>query len=454
MTSSPAGSSTGSLPKGTVLVIGAGYVGLTAAACFSHKGLTVICADVDAKKIELLNEGIVSIQEPGLQELVASGLSSGRLQFVNDALLVASQCEFVFLCVQTPLGDDGTTDTTHLLEAAQVGAALPADAIVISKSTVPVGGHEAVVAAIGRDDIGVASNPEFLSQGNAVQDFLNPDRVVIGADDQRTVDRVAALFDWVEAPVITTDLTSAEVAKFAANAFLATKVSFVNELTAVCEAVGANIDDVLTAVGADPRIGDRYLQPGPGWGGSCLPKDTHALVSATRDAGYVFDLLEGAIRANEQQLERVVSKVVGVAGQPDAVIAVLGLTFKAGTDDLRGSPAVEIAQRLVQLGAKLQAFDPALSLKTQNPQTHAKLPQDLAASESLQLCNSVASAALDADVLVVLTEWPEFVDCDWCAIAALMKTAKVVDARNLLDPAKMIENGFSYEGLGRATRRS
>ncbi len=449
MTSPSASSSV----SGVVLVIGAGYVGLTMAACLSHKGLSVICVDVDTKKVEMLNKGIVPIQEPSLNELVAAGLSSGRLRFVDDARSAASQSEFVFLCVQTPLGEDGITDTTHLLEAARVAKALPADAIVINKSTVPVGGHKAVVEAIGRDDVSVASNPEFLSQGNAVHDFLNPDRVVIGADDKRTAERIAVLYDWVEAPVIVTDLISAEVAKFAANAFLATKVSFVNELTAVCEAVGANVDDVLTGVGADRRIGNKYLQPGPGWGGSCLPKDTRALVSATRDAGYVFDLLEGAIRANAQQLERVVSKVASAVGQfggqsqPQALIAVLGLTFKAGTDDLRGSPAVEIAQRLVQLGARLQIFDPALS-----PKDRHKLPQDLADSGSLSLCDNATSAASDADALVVLTEWPEFADYDWCAIAPLMKTAKVVDARNLLDPIKMIESGFSYEGLGRVTK--
>ena len=463
-----------SAPAGQILIVGAGYVGLTAAVCFAQQGRMVICADLNSQKVELLCSGVSPIHEPGMAELLARGLESGRLRFTSDVGSAAAQCEFAFLCVQTPLGADGTTDDTNLLAAAAcVGATLPADAVVVSKSTVPVGGHEAVVKAVARGDIAVAANPEFLREGNAVQDFLNPDRVVIGVESPRTADRVAALYDWIKAPIILTDPASAEVAKFAANAFLATKVSFVNELAAVCEAVDADIDDVLTAVGADHRIGSAYLQPGPGWGGSCLPKDTRALVSATRSAGYVFDLLEGAIRANELQLERVIEKVATASGSGTGAspaspvgaspaslaglkIGVLGLTFKAGTDDLRGSAAVEIAQRMASRGAKLSAYDPCVKLSP-----HSEPPPELAGmlagqsdgNNSLELCDSIAEVARGADVLVVLTEWPEFAACDWSTIAPLMKTALVVDARNLLDQAKMLASGFVYEGLGRSARR-
>ncbi len=443
----------GETVPGEIAIVGAGYVGLTAAACFAKHGQSVVCVDTDLEKVAELNNAVSPIHEPGLAELLAAGLESGRLRFATSAV-AATECEFAFLCVQTPLGEDGKTDTTSLLKAAtELGAVLPADSVVVSKSTVPVGGHKAIVAALARDDVSVAANPEFLSEGNAVNDFLNPDRVVIGADNQRTADRVAALYHWVKSPIIVTDPASAEVAKFAANAFLATKVSFVNELAAVCDALEANIDDVLQGVGADHRIGSAYLRPGPGWGGSCLPKDTRALVAATRDAGYVFDLLEGAIAANDQQLERVIQKIGAATGNPELAglaVGVLGLTFKAGTDDLRGSPAVEIAQRLAARGALLRAYDPQVNASRVNAGTvTAALPPELA---DLQLCDSVAEIARDADVLVVLTEWPEFAECDWVAIAPLMKTARIIDARNLLDPTKMRESGFAYEGLGRRAR--
>lgn len=462
---------------GTVLVIGAGYVGLTAAVCFAKLGHKVVCVDVDAKKVQLLNDSVPTIREPGLAELLAAGLESGRLRFEIELAPHAARCEFAFLCVPTPLGPDGTTDTEALLAAAaDLGAVLRSGAIVVTKSTVPVGGHDAVARAVGRADIEVASNPEFLSEGSAVRDFLSPDRVVIGAHSDQVAQRVASLYDALDAPVVVTEPTTAEVVKYAANAFLATKVSFVNALATVCEAVGADVDDVLAGVGADHRIGSTYLQPGPGWGGSCLPKDTRALVSAARDAGYVFDLLEGAIRANDQQMEWVIEKIARVAGSLTGVeVAVLGLTFKANTDDLRGSPAIEIARRMAARGACIRAYDPAVSppdlatradLTTRANEQAAPVaghpvaghpvvghPEELGEISSLVLCDSVADAVRDADVVVVLTEWQEFVGLDWSALAALMNTPRMVDARNLLDPAQMRECGFAYEGLGRPTSR-
>ncbi|HCB34906.1 MAG TPA: UDP-glucose 6-dehydrogenase [Acidimicrobiaceae bacterium] len=440
-------------PPGSILVVGAGYVGLTAAACFAHLGHRVVCSDIDAARIADLAAGIAPAHEPDLAGLVSAGLASGRLSFVVDAAPAAAQSEFAFLCVPTPLGDDGSTDTTHLLAAAaELGRRLAPGAVVVSKSTIPVGGHEAVVAAVARDDVAVVSNPEFLAEGSAVADFLTPDRIVVGAHDDAAAARVAALYDGVEAPVVLTDPASAATIKYAANSFLATKVSFVNALTAVCDAVGADIDDVLAGVGADRRIGAAYMAPGPGWGGSCLPKDTRALVSAAGAAGYVFDLLEGAIRVNEQQIQRVVDKIVAAVGPADGslagasdgrlagkTVALLGLTFKAGTDDLRGSPALTVARRLAGLAARLRVHDPAVP-----PSADVDF-----ATAAAEIFASAEEALRGAEVAVVLTEWPEFAALDWAALAGVMAAPRVVDARNLLDPAAMRAHGFAYEGLGR-----
>ena len=449
-----------------ILVVGAGYVGLTTAACFAHLGHDVICADIDRAKVAALSAGHVHIREKRLPELVRDGIAQRRLRFVISAEAVAAACDFVFLCVPTPLRADGETELSYLTAAlASVASQMRPDAVVVTKSTVPVGTAPKIAAALGRADVSLASNPEFLREGSAVDDFLTPDRVVIGADDDAVADRVAQLYRKVDAPIIRCDPTSAETVKYAANAFLAAKVSFVNALAAVCEAVGADVDAVLEGVGADHRIGSAYLQPGPGWGGSCLPKDTRALVSVANDAGYVFDLLEGVIAVNEQQLDRVVSKVArivgddsaaltrpdpgadGAAAQPDSLdgvtVAVLGLAFKAGTNDLRGSPALRVAERLADTGAGLVAYDPAFSSLAEHPDLAAELPT------GLDVRGTAFDALRGADVAVVLTEWPEFAALDWKQAAPEMAAARIVDARNLLDPAELRAAGFVYEGLGR-----
>ncbi len=451
-------------PQHRILVVGAGYVGLTTAACFAHLGHDVICADIDRAKVTSLSAGVVPIREAELDRLVAEGIAERRLRFVISAETVAAACDFAFICVPTPLRDDGETELSYLLAALDsVASRLQPGSVVVTKSTVPVGTAPKIAAALGRTDVALASNPEFLREGSAVHDFLAPDRIVIGADDTSVARRVAALYAGVEAPVILSDPTSAETVKYAANAFLAAKVSFVNALAAVCEAVGADVDTVLAGVGTDHRIGSAYLQPGPGWGGSCLPKDTRALVSVAHDAGYVFDLLEGVITVNEQQLERVADKVArmaadGPGGRSDpgadevdqrscnldgVTVAVLGLTFKAGTDDLRGSPALRVAERLSARGARLVAYDPALADLDDRPDIAAQLPAALTVS------GSPYDALAGADVAVVLTEWPEFADLDWERAASVMDAARIVDARNLLDPTKLRAAGFVYEGLGR-----
>ena len=443
-----------------ILVVGAGYVGLTTAACFAHLGHDVICADIDRAKVASLSAGVVPIRENDLERLVSEGIARRRLRFVISAAAVAATCDFVFLCVPTPLRADGETELSYLMSALDsVANNLRSGAVVVTKSTVPVGTAPKIGAALGRTDVALASNPEFLREGSAVADFLAPDRIVIGAEDHAVAQRVAALYDSVDAPLILCDPTSAETVKYAANAFLAAKVSFVNALAAVCEAVDADVDAVLEGVGTDHRIGSAYLQPGPGWGGSCLPKDTRALVGVASDAGYVFDLLEGVIAVNEQQLDRVVAKVERVAlggtgtervasvgdelDLDGITVAVLGLTFKAGTDDLRGSPAIRVAERLRDGGARLVAYDPALGGFEERPELEAQLP------DGLVLSGSPLEAVRGSHVAVVLTEWPEFGALDWERAAGEMATARIVDARNMLDPDKLRAAGFLYEGLGR-----
>ncbi|MDQ6797571.1 MAG: UDP-glucose/GDP-mannose dehydrogenase family protein [Actinomycetota bacterium] len=424
-----------------IAVIGTGYVGLTTGACFAHLGHQVICADVIADKVERLSRGDVPILEAGLPELVRAGLDGKRLSFVLGAAKAVADCEFAYLCVPTPQSEDGSADLSYLQQAArEIGPVLPPEAIVVNKSTVPVGSTRVVEEVLGRDDVAVVSNPEFLREGSAVSDFLSPDRVVIGTDDQAAAGRVAALFQSVNAPVIVTDPATAETMKYACNAFLATKVSFVNAIANVCEAVGADVRDVVLGMGYDRRIGFEFLRPGPGWGGSCFPKDTTALIRIAENAGYDFGLLRGVKQVNDDQFQRVVAKVVRLAGGSvdRTVIGTWGLTFKARTDDLRSSPALEIIGRLQSLGARVQAYDPAVV----GPIGRSDL-------SGIDVVAAPYAACEGAEVLVVLTEWDEFRRLDFSKVQAALAAPKVVDARNLLDPAAMRRHGFTYEGIGR-----
>ena len=347
-----------------IAVIGAGYVGLTTAACFASIGHTVTCADIDADRIDALSQGVVPIVEAGLAELVRAGLDSGRLTFVVGAAAAVADCEFAYLCVPTPQSPDGSADLSYIRSAAaEIGPLLPTEAIVVNKSTVPVGSTRVVEEVLGRDDVRVVSNPEFLREGSAVHDFLNPDRVVIGSDDQAAAFRVASLFDPLRAQLLITDPASAETIKYASNAFLAAKVSFVNAIANVCEAVGADVRDVLMGMSYDKRIGSEFMRPGPGFGGSCFPKDTAALIRIAADAGYDFGLLRGVTEVNTAQFERVVTKVETAAGGAlDGVtVAAWGLTFKARTDDLRMSPSLEVIGRLLARGGRVRAYDPAIA---------------------------------------------------------------------------------------------
>ncbi|MDQ6927659.1 MAG: UDP-glucose/GDP-mannose dehydrogenase family protein [Actinomycetota bacterium] len=424
-----------------IAIIGAGYVGLTTGACFASLGHEVVCADVDQTKIDSLLKGDIPILEHGLPELVREGLDRKRLSFVLGAAAAATDAEFAYLCVPTPQSANGAADLSFIRSAAaEIAQVLPPESIVVNKSTVPVGSARVVEEALGRDDIAVVSNPEFLREGSAVHDFLNPDRIVIGAEDPAAAARVASLFSEIKAPVIVTDPASAETIKYACNAFLATKISFVNAVANVCEAVGADVRDVLLGMGYDRRIGFEFLKPGPGWGGSCLPKDTSALIRTAEDAGYDFDLLRGVQTVNEEQLERVTAKVVRMAGGSvdGELVAAWGLTFKARTNDLRSSPALDVISRLRQRGARVRAHDPAVSTTSSHP-----------GLDGIELSGDPYGACDGAAVLVVLTEWDEFRRLDFTKVAAEMAEPRIVDARNILDPAALRRLGFAYDGVGR-----
>ena len=423
----------------TVAVIGAGYVGLTTAACLAHIGHNVTCADIDKTKITQLNNGEIPIHEARLPELVQEGISKQLLKFVVGAQQAVTTSDFVFLCLPTPQGEDGRADIGAVLEVVdEISEIIPSQAIIINKSTVPIGTNTSIQATIQRNDISVVSNPEFLREGVAVTDFLQPDRIVIGATDKEVSGRVAALYSEIDAPIIEVDLASAETIKYATNSFLATKVSFVNGLAAVCEAVGADIESVTRGLGSDQRIGSRFLQPGPGWGGSCFPKDMQALVRLATDAGYEFDLLRAVIEANDQQFDRIVNKAELLLNQDlsGKNLTLLGLTFKAHTDDLRNSPAIEVAKRLAAKGATLTAYDPMVT-------SQAGIPQEI------QIAMTIEEAMTGSDLALVLTEWPEFTRANWTSLIDLMNGPRVVDARNVLDRKEMVELGYLYDDLGR-----
>lgn len=423
-----------------IAVIGAGYVGLTTAACFADLGHNVTCADIDEARIAQLNRGLVPIVEAGLEGLVRDGLESQRLRFVVGAASAVRGAEFVYLCVPTPQANDGSANLRYIEAAVrEVGSVLESEAVVVNKSTVPVGSTRVVERALGRDDVSVVSNPEFLREGSAVHDFLHPDRIVIGCDHQAAAARVVSLYIGVTAPIIVTDPASAETIKYASNAYLATKISFVNAIAAVCEAVDADVDDVLLGMGYDKRIGHEFLRPGPGFGGSCLPKDTHALVHIANSAGYPFELLRGVMAVNEEQFERVVAKVRALAGRSpretlDGLrVAVWGLTFKARTHDTRDSPALQIIQRLLAAGATVAAYDPVVRSPV----------------AGIEPTNDPYSVCDGAHILTVLTEWDDFRWLDFDKVAHLMAEPRVVDARNLLDKPMLERKGFAYTGIGR-----
>jgi UDPglucose 6-dehydrogenase len=427
-----------------IAVIGSGYVGLTTGACLASLGHRVVCADVDDAKVARLGAGEVSILEPGLPELVAQGLAAGRLQFVVGAAAAVAEAEVVFLCVPTPMGAGGAADLSAVeAVATEVRSLLPQGCVVVNKSTVPVGTAVRTAQLLDRPDVAVVSNPEFLREGSAVEDFLNPDRIVVGCDAQDAAERVAALYARLGAPTVLTDAASAEMVKYAANCFLAMKLSYVNAIAELCERSGADVQDVTEGIGYDRRIGQAFLQPGPGWGGSCLPKDTHALLQVCAALDFDFPLLQASLDTNNRQQHRIVRKIRDAAGGSLAGqrIGLLGLTFKAGTDDLRDSPALLVAALLAAEGADLIGYDPGVP---------AAVP---GMTDDLQVTDDPLKVASGAAVLVLLTEWPEFRLLDWGRLAELVERRIVVDTRNLLDADVLRRVGFEVRGIGRRPTR-
>ncbi|NKE62957.1 UDP-glucose/GDP-mannose dehydrogenase family protein [Lentzea sp. PSKA42] len=388
-------------------VVGAGYVGLTTAACFAHLGHDVVCADVDESKIERLRRNEVDLVEPGLAELL-------ERHDVEFTAVFPSDVDFLFVCVPTPSGDHGEADLTAVHD---VVAQVPENTVLVLKSTVPVGTARGIAHRL------TVSNPEFLREGHAVEDFLRPQRVVVGSTDENAARSVAGLYGDV--PVVLTDNTTAELIKYACNSFLAVKLSFVNTLAELCEHVGADIDGVTEGMRLDERIGAAFLRPGPGWGGSCLPKDTRALLTTARDQDVDFATLRAAVDTNDHQVRRIADKIEGNR------IGLLGLTFKAGTNDLRDSPALAIARLL---DGDVSAYDPAITHDVDGI-TVVSTPEELADGR---------------DVLVVLTEWPEFAELDWPALADRMTTPVLVDTRGVVPVDKVREAGFRLVSVGHA----
>ncbi|GGP72044.1 UDP-glucose dehydrogenase family protein [Saccharothrix coeruleofusca] len=411
-------------------VIGAGYVGLTTAACFAHLGHRVVCADVDRRRVARLCRAEVDLHEPGLARLVAEGLREGRLRFVVGNREALSDVDFVFVCVPTPTGEDGSADLSAVRAVLREARELMApDAVLVIKSTVPAGTTDRAAAEMEGHQ--VVSNPEFLREGHAVQDFLQPQRVVVGASVESAALRVLDLYSGTGAPVMVTTPTSAELVKYASNCFLAMKLSYVNALAELCEQIGADIGDVTEGMSLDDRIGASFLTPGPGWGGSCFPKDTKALLSTAESVDVDFSLLRATIDTNEHQPQRVVEKVRELLGPVEGRrIGLLGLAFKAGTNDLRDSPALAVAELLAEQGARLAGYDPCVD--------HGPVP----------VVSSVEEAATGASALLVLTEWPEFAELDWPDLASRMARPVIVDTRNLLPRDKVTEAGFTLLSLG------
>jgi UDPglucose 6-dehydrogenase len=420
-----------------IAVIGAGYVGLATAAGLAALGHRVRVGEADSDKVALLNSGRVPLHEAGLDESLRETIDSGRLTFHIDNTEAVSGAEVVMIALPTPPAPDGSADLSYIEGALTDLAHAIANCIVITKSTVPVGSAErfsALLEGLGAY-VPVVSNPEFLREGSAVSDFLNPDRIVIGTDDTDAANKITMMYADIDAPVIVTDARSAEMIKYASNAYLATRLTFANTLANLCEYVGADVTAVLDGVGADRRIGAHFLKPGPGYGGSCFPKDTLALMSIAADAGYDFALMRGVIESNDAQMARTVGKILAATEGIDRPHAALwGLAFKAGTDDVRHSPAVSIAEGLIAQDHTVTAYDPAV----------AEAP-----SGGIEVVSSAIDAARGADVLVVATEWPEFAHEDLEVVRNVMRGSAIIDARNLLDPARVTGLGMSYTGIGR-----
>ncbi len=430
-----------------IAVIGTGYVGLVTGACFAEFGVDVTCVDVDQEKIERLLDGVMPIYEPGLEHLVAKNTQAGRLHFTTDVRQAVEQALVIFLAVGTPPKPDGSPDLSFVEAAAfSVADYMNGYKVVVTKSTVPIGTGEHIRQLITerkktKSTFGVVSNPEFLREGAAINDFMRPDRVVIGSRDEEAVAIMKDLYRplyLIEAPFVITSLEAAELTKYAANAFLATKVSFINEIANLCDKIGCDVHDVARAIGMDKRIGSKFLHPGPGFGGSCFPKDTRALASVARQFECASLIVDAVIEVNQRQSRHVLTKIHKLVGElKGKTIAVLGLAFKPETDDMREAPAIGIIQSMIEDGAKVRAYDPVAMAEAKKILLNIEYADDEYA------------AVTGADALVFVTEWNQFRALDLSRIRDLMTTPKVADLRNIYDPDDMKELGFEYVGVGR-----
>jgi UDPglucose 6-dehydrogenase len=415
--------------------MGTGYVGLTTAVCFSELGHKVVGFDIDTKKIETLISGISTIYEEGMSELLVKNLNDDNLVFTHS-ISHLSDCDFVFLCVPTPQDSDGSADLSYVIKAVKdLNRVLKKNATLVTKSTVPVNAWKDIARALDREDVAIVSNPEFLREGTAIRDFFHPDRIVVGSNNLEKAQEVANLYQQENIRIILTDNSSAELIKYASNSFLAIKLTFVNEIAALCEIVGANANDVLQGMGQDSRIGSKYLQPGPGWGGSCFPKDVRALRVIAENSSISMTLLSASLDSNEKTFRRMTDKVESELGNSliDKKICVWGLAFKAGTDDLRDSPSVAIIERLIGRGASVVAFDPVIKSTS---------------IKSLKVVKSIEESYEAADAILLLTEWEEFKQINPESIKSNLKNLILIDTRNVLDRKTWIKSGFKYVGNG------
>ena len=430
-----------------IAVIGTGYVGLVTGACFAEFGVDVTCVDVDITKIEKLNNGVIPIYEPGLDQIVEKNVKDGRLHFTTDIRAAVEGAQVVFLAVGTPPKADGSPDMSYYQQAAKdVAEAMNGYKVLVTKSTVPIGTgkwlREFVTANLKtKTDFGVASNPEFLREGAAIDDFMRPDRVVIGSNEPQAIEVMKELYRplyLIETPIVITSLEAAELIKYAANAFLATKITFINEVANLCDAIGCDVHDVARGMGMDNRIGRKFLHPGPGYGGSCFPKDTRALTTVADQFGVETRIVDAVIEANERQRDAMIPKIEKLVGDLNGKkIGVLGLSFKPETDDMRESPAIDIVHTMIGRGATVRAFDP------------------VAMDEAKHFLNGIEyakdeyDAIAGADALVIITEWNQFRALDMEKVKQLLKAPKIADLRNIYEPADMRELGFEYIGVGR-----
>jgi len=430
-----------------IAVIGTGYVGLVSGACFAEFGIDVTCVDVDQAKIDGLNNGVIPIYEPGLDILVKENAKAGRLHFTTDIKTAVESSLVVFLAVGTPPLPDGTPDMSYYRSAAKsVAEALNGYKVLVTKSTVPVGTGEWLRKFVLENspegtEFGVASNPEFLREGAAIEDFMRPDRVVIGSNQERAIEVMKELYRplfLIETPIVVTSLEAAELTKYAANAFLATKITFINEIANLCDAIGCDVHDVARGMGMDNRIGRKFLHPGPGYGGSCFPKDTRALTTVADDFGVETRIVDAVIDANERQRDAMLAKIEKLVGDLSGKrVAVLGLSFKPETDDMRESPATDIIKKMVAKGAAVRAFDPV----AMDEAKHVLPAIEYAADEY--------SAIEGADALIIITEWNQFRALNLQKVKDLLRSPKIADLRNIYEPATMRAAGFEYVGVGR-----